>query len=105
MTGKAKEWCRLIVVDVRKDVITVSGHAEYAEIGKDIVCAGVTALVQELIRSIEDLTSDQIQYDITPGRADIYFRDLSEAGELLVDSFFLGICLIADDFPDYIKLA
>lgn len=94
----------MIVVDVREDVITVSGHAEYAEIGKDIVCAGVTALVQELIRSIEDLTSDQIQYDITPGRADIYFRNLSEAGELLVDSFFLGICGIAQDFPEHVKI-
>lgn len=95
----------MIAVSVRLDGITVSGHAGYAEAGKDIVCAGVTALVQGLIKSTEDLTSDQIQYDITPGRADIHFKDLSEAGKLLVDSFFLGICLIADDFPDYIKLA
>lgn len=94
----------MIVVDVRKDGITVSGHAGYAEAGKDIVCAGVTALVQGLIKSIKDLTSDQIQYDITPGRADIHFKNLSEAGRLLVDSFFLGICLIADDFPEHIKL-
>lgn len=95
----------MIEVSVWKDGITVSGHAGYAEAGKDIVCAGVTSLVQGLIRSIEDLTSDQIQYDISPGRADIYFKDLSEEGKLLVDSFFLGICLIADDFPGYIKLA
>ena len=94
----------MIVVDVRKDGIVVSGHAGYAEAGKDIVCAGVTALVQGLIRSIESLTSDQIQYDITPGRADIHFKDLSEAGKLLADSFFLGIYLIADDFPEHIKL-
>ena len=93
----------MIVVDVRKDEITISGHAGYAEAGKDIVCAGVTALAQGLIKSVESLTSDQIQYDITPGRADIHFKDLSEAGRLLVDSFFLGICLIADDFPEYIK--
>ena len=82
----------------------VSGHAGYAEAGKDIVCAGVTALVQGLIKSIEDLTSDQIQYDITPGRADIYYKNLSEAGQLLVDSFFLGVRLIADEFPEHINL-
>ena len=95
----------MIAVSVRLDGITIDGHAGYAEAGKDIVCAGVTALVQELIRSIESLTGDQIQYDITLGRADIHFKNLSEAGRLLVDSFFLGICLIADDFPEYIKLA
>lgn len=93
----------MIVVDVRKDGIEINGHAGYAEIGKDIVCAGVTALVQGLIRSIEGLTRDQIQYDITPGRADIHYRNLSEEGRLLVDSFFLGICLIVDEFPEHIK--
>lgn len=95
----------MIVVSVREDGITIDGHAGYAEVGKDIVCAGVTALTQTLIESLEDLTSDSIHYDITPGRTDIYFKNLSEAGKLLVDSFFLGICLIIDDFPDYIKLA
>ena len=94
----------MIAVSVRKDGITVSGHANYAEAGKDIVCAGVTALVQGLIRSIESLTRDQIQYDITPGRADIYYGDLSEAGELLVDSFFIGVCQIADEFSEHVNI-
>ena len=91
-------------MSVRKDGVTVSGHANYAEAGKDIVCAGVTALVQGLIRSMESLTRDQIQYDITPGRADIHYRDLSEAGTLLVDSFFIGVCQIANEFPDHVRI-
>ena len=63
----------------------------------------VTALTENLIGSIESLTKDEIQYEISPGRVDIQFKNLSEDGKLLVDSFFLGICLIADDFPEYIK--
>lgn len=94
----------MIAVSVRKDGITVFGHANYAEVGKDIVCAGVTALVQGLIRSMESLTRDQIQYDIASGRTDIEFGDLSEAGKLLVDSFFIGVCQIADEFPDYVRI-
>ena len=58
----------MIAVSVRKDRITVSGHAGFAEAGKDIVCAGVTALTQTLIKSIGDLTEDKIQYEISPGR-------------------------------------
>ena len=94
----------MIAVSVRLDGITIDGHAGYAEAGKDIVCAGVTALTENLIDSIESLTKDTIQYDITLGRADIYFKNLSEAGKLLVDSFFLGICLIVDDFPEHVKI-
>ena len=94
----------MIAVSVRKDGIKIQGHAGYAENGKDIVCAGVTALVQTLIKSIEGLTQDKIQYEISPGRVDIHCRDLSEAGKLLVDSFFIGICLIADEFPDHVRI-
>lgn len=94
----------MIAVSVRLDGITVDGHAGYAEAGKDIVCAGVTALVENLIDSIEGLTVDTIQYEISPGRADIHYKDLSEAGKLLVDSFFLGICSIEQDFPENVKI-
>ena len=94
----------MIEVSVRKDGIEVSGHAGYAENGKDIVCAGVTALIQTLVKSVDDLTEDKIEYEISPGRADIHYRDLSEAGKLLIDSFFIGVCAIADEFPDHIRI-
>lgn len=94
----------MIAVNVRKDGVTIEGHAGYAEPGKDIVCAGVTALAENLVESIESLTSDTIQYDISPGRVDIQFKNLSEDGKLLVDSFFLGICGIEQDFPEHVKI-
>lgn len=94
----------MIAVSVRKDGIEISGHAGYAEAGKDIVCAGVTALTQTLIRSLEGLTSDEIKYEISPGRAAIHYRNLSEEGKLLVDSFFIGVCQITNEFPEYVRI-
>lgn len=94
----------MIAVSVRLDGVTIDGHAGYAEAGKDIVCAGVTALTENLIGSIESLTKDTIQYEILPGRVDIHFKDLSKDGKLLVDSFFLGISGIAQDFPGHVKI-
>ena len=94
----------MIAVSVRLDGITVDGHAGYAEAGKDIVCAGVTALVENLIDSIEGLTVDTIQYEVSPGRADIHYRNLSEEGMLLVDSFFIGVCQITNEFPEYVRI-
>ncbi len=94
----------MIVVRVREDGVTVSGHAGFAGAGKDIICAGVTSLTQTLIKSLNDLTEDKIEYEMSLGRADIKYRNLSEAGKLLVDSFFIGICLIASEFPDYVRI-
>lgn len=94
----------MIEVNIRKDEVKVSGHANYAVSGSDIVCAGVTALIQTLIKSIEDLTEDKIEYEISPGRVDIKYRDLSEKSQTLVDSFFIGVSMIADEFPDYVRI-
>ena len=94
----------MIIVIQGKGKILVVGHAGFAEPGKDIVCAGVTTLVENLIQSINDLTRDKIQYTIKPGVADIRYKDLSKAGKLLVDSFFLGICSIEQDFPEHVKI-
>ena len=54
----------MIEVSVRQDGIKMSGHANYAVEGKDIVCAGATALVQTLVTSIENLTKDNQRLDI-----------------------------------------
>ena len=94
----------MIEVTVCKDEIKISGHANYAVSGSDIVCAGVTALAQTLIKSIEDLTDDKIEYERSPGRVDIKYGNLSEKSRALVDSFFIGICMIADEFPEYVRI-
>lgn len=94
----------MIDITVRKDRLTVSGHAGYAAGGEDIICAAVTALSVTLVKSIEDLTDDKIEYDVQPGWVDIKYRDLSEKAKALVDSFFIGICLVADEFPECIRI-
>ena len=94
----------MIEVSVRKDGVTISGHAVYAAFAYDIVCAGATALAQTLIKSVEDLTEDEIKYDISPGWVDIKYGNLSEKSKTLVDSFFIGIQLIVDEFPENIRI-
>lgn len=94
----------MIEVRIRPERIEISGHAGYAEYGKDIVCAGVTALTQTLIQSIEKLTDDKIEYRISPGKVEVEYRNLSEKSKTLVDSFFIGICLIAEEFPEHVKV-
>ena len=95
----------MIVVERHKDGITVNGHANYAPSGQDIVCAGVSILTQTLISSIEELTTDKIQYSVSPGTVDIKHGNLSGSAQALVDSFFIGIKMIADEYPKNVKIA
>lgn len=81
----------MIVVTITQDGLTVDGHAGYAETGNDIICAAVSALTQGLIHSMESLTDDRISYRIASGHVDIKYKNLSEQGELLIDSFFIAV--------------
>lgn len=94
----------MTTISISNDSIKMRGHAGYAQTGYDIVCAGLTALTQTLIMSIKDLTEDTLNYCISPARVDIDLRNLSERSQTLVDSFFIGICMIADEFPDFVRV-
>ena len=94
----------MIVIAGYKDRITLRGHANYAEPGKDIVCASVSTLIQTLIFSIEELTADTIQYGISPGSVDINFKTFSDETKTLIKSFFVGVQAIAKAYPQNVKV-
>ena len=94
------------MIDVRAgpSSIIITGHANYAPPGKDIVCAAVSTLTQTLKTSAEELTEDKIKFVISPGRADIEYENLSDKAQILVDSFLVGIHGIANKYPDYVRV-
>ena len=94
----------MIVITRHKNGLSIRGHAHYAEIGKDIVCAAVSSLAQTLIYSIEELTADKITYSMQPGQIEIKHDTLSKEAGILFNSFWLGVSLIASNYPQNITL-
>ena len=93
----------MISVEHKGGQVTVDGHAGYAPKGQDIVCEAVTALVQTYIRSLEYLTDDKARYSLSPGHA--YIKDpLSPEGFLLMQSFLLGMRLLAEAYPENVEI-
>ena len=88
-----------------KGEIRLNGHAGYAKRGNDIVCAAVSALVQTLIYSLEELAIDEIEIVTKNNQIkSIKYRDLSTTAMLLVNSFFIGVNMIAENFPENVKV-
>lgn len=94
----------MITISSSKSCISINGHAGYDVQGKDIVCAAVSVLAQNLILSIDALTEDKIQYSISAGKLDINYKELSVRAQILTASFFIGIEAIANEYPQYVKL-
>ena len=51
----------MIKVIVKEDVITISGHANYDEYGKDIVCAAVSSTVITTVNGILSIDNSAIE--------------------------------------------
>jgi uncharacterized protein YsxB (DUF464 family) len=79
----------------------VNGHAGFARRGRDIVCAGVSALVINTMNSIEEFTEDKFSCKQEEKSGLIEFiivSEVSKEASLLMDSLFLGLKNIEHDY-------
>ncbi len=92
-------------VDESTHTLVVSGHANYDEYGRDIVCAGVSALVQALIGWIEEnhYRAECISIDNKAGEVIIS----CEGGDDIAAVFnmtTIGLMQIADSYGDHVQI-
>lgn len=88
----------MINIKIAENGIEMNGHAGYHENGQDIVCAAVSALTCNLVNSLTHLTKTKIRAETESGYTKICWNELTEAGELLVDSWFLGISAVNQNY-------
>lgn len=94
----------MITINHSPGRISIEGHAGYAPLGQDIVCAAVSTVAQTFLASVEELTTDKLKTDIAAGNVVIEYGTLTAEGQTLLASFFVGIRMIADGYPEYVKL-
>ncbi len=72
----------------------MSGHAEFADSGRDIVCAAVSMLVVNTLNALEVFTEDETSHvsDEEEGTIEFRFRRRpSHDAELLIKTMILGL--------------
>ena len=83
------------------------GHAGFAKRGKDIVCAGISALVVNTINSIEQLTEDKFTCEVEEKSGDVRFHmvdEISDDAQLLLKSLEIGVLGILELYKKYITV-
>ncbi len=77
----------------------ISGHAGYDTKGKDIVCAGVSALYHTLIQSMSRLASCKLEVREHGGDHELIVYAPSSEARLLIHSFLIGMQEIERVYP------
>ena len=79
--------------------IQVSGHANTAPIGADIVCAAVSALTLTLLEGMRNVAHMELYESVEPGNICIEWQEMNDTGRALVDTWLLGMHSIAAEYP------
>ena len=87
----------MIDVLVTPHKIQVTGHANTAPYGSDIVCAAVSALTQTLIEGLKQIACMRIYERVAPGNVCIEWQEATDTGKALIDTWYLGMISIADE--------
>lgn len=88
----------MVKVNIFSKGIEMHGHACRSVNGQDIVCSAISALTCNLINSLEDLTDNRIRAETSSGKTIIEWGQLDDKGQLLVDSWFLGLTAINQEY-------
>ncbi len=87
------------IVDNSKHILFLKGHAGYGEYGKDIVCAGISAIVQALIGWGEKHPNTVEYINISEGDVTISCVNRNDV-KAVFDMAVTGIAGIANTYPE-----
>lgn len=99
----------MITYDQQRMMIKAEGHAGYAEYGKDIVCAGVSALMQTLRPALLERGIRNTMHMITTGESRIEVKAEPESEQrypclVVFETVLAGLKEIARAYPDYVSI-
>ena len=93
----------MIKIKYTKDSLELTGHAGYANYGKDIVCASVSTLVVCSINNMKSIDKDSVDYKDDGNKITIKVFN-NNYSEIIFDNLIQMLEELAKDYPKNIKI-
>lgn len=84
--------------------ITLTGHAMYADYGKDIVCAAVSSIATTTINAILSLEKENMTYKKTKTGLEIKVKKSSTTNQKLLENMVLMLKELELEYPKNIEV-
>ena len=99
----------MIKIDVKKtddlvSYIKISGHADYAEEGFDIVCASVSCIAITTVNALISIDEDCLEYTESDGLLEIGFLKHDEVIDKLIKNMLSLLENLSNDYKENIKI-
>lgn len=86
-----------------------TGHADFAKVGKDIVCAGVSTLLQTTIKGLQEYVQINLEISKEKGYLKVRIGEINQAdiqllSDAILETLVLGLKAIEKEYKKYMKL-
>ena len=86
--------------------LLVSGHSNYDEHGKDIVCAGVSAIVTGGLNALIIENKKKISYRVNDGYVNVDVLDIDDDKlQIIMDVIVVQLKTIEESYKKYVKIS
>lgn len=93
----------MIKVRKKDNIITICGHANSADYGKDIVCAAVSTVVYTTVNALKRISSSSIEFeDNKEMKITVLGKD--EITKALIDNMMELLYSIEEDYPKNVNV-
>ena len=83
-------------------ILHINGHAQFDELGRDIVCAGVSAITYALMNYLEDIDPSGLY--VSEGAGNVEIACGGEDNGIAFDVAMAGYRAIAQTYPDHVTV-
>ncbi len=90
--------------DDKINYIKISGHADYAESGFDIVCASISCIAITTVNSLIRYDNNSILYTEHDGLLELGIMKHDNIIDMLVDNMIDLLTSLQEQYEDYIKI-
>lgn len=99
----------MIKIDIYRNeqVITkfcVSGHANVAPHGQDIVCAGVSSLAQAAVLGVTEYLQREANVEVVSGKLALELQETDSLTSAIFETMLLGLTEIANLYPKFVRI-
>ena len=102
--------CEFFTENDRITGFSVSGHSDFDEPGKDIVCAAISAVVTMAEATINDVCGAKAKVRVKDGQNNRITLTLpvscdeEDSVQAVLTGMMLTLCSLRDDYPDNIEV-
>lgn len=94
----------MIKVNVSNNLITITGHANFADYGKDIVCASVSSIVITSINAALRIDNNSIEYKEDTDKLTIEVKSDDKNVLLVIENMLMMLEELALTYKKNIKI-